>query len=66
MTADNAKRLELLRSAPLNKWIAISEDGSKIVAVADTFGEVSELIDRIGLSAPTILRTPAEWAPLSV
>jgi hypothetical protein len=66
MSPENVQRLELLRSAPLNKWIAISEDGSKIVAVADTFGEVSDLIDRAGDAGPTILKTPAEWAPLSV
>jgi hypothetical protein len=66
MSPENARRLELLRSAPLNKWVAISEDGSQIVAIGETFGEVSQILDRAGLADPIILKTPGEWAPLSL
>jgi hypothetical protein len=66
MSPENEIRLELLRSAPLNKWIALSQDESCIVAVGETFGEVSELSDRAGVSDPVILKTPEVWAPLSV
>jgi hypothetical protein len=66
MSPENEIRLELLRMAPLNKWIALSEDESKIVAVGETYGEVSALSDVAGIADPVILKTPKEWAPLSV
>ena len=66
MSPENRIRLDLLRSAPLNKWIALSEDESNIVAVGETYGEVSALSDLAGISDPLILKTPEEWGPLSV
>ena len=66
VSPENKIRLELLRSAPLNKWIARSEDESSIVAVGETYGEVSERSDLAGETDPVILKTPQEWAPLSV
>jgi hypothetical protein len=66
MSPENARRLELLRSAPLDKWIAISADESRIVAAADSFSELSNLIDRPELAGAVILKTPTEWAPLSL
>lgn len=66
MSPENKSRLELLRTAPLNKWIALSEDESRIVAIGDTFGEVSEQSDMAGYSDPLILKTPEAWAPISV
>jgi hypothetical protein len=66
MSPENQVRLETLRSAPLNKWIALSEDESRIVAVAETFEELSERIEREGHSDAIILKTPEVWAPLSV
>jgi hypothetical protein len=66
MSPENKLRLELLQSAPLNKWIALSEDESKIVAIGDTFGEVSERSDLAGCSDPVILKTQEVWVPISV
>jgi len=62
----NAIRLEVLRSAPLNRWIALSEDESHIVAIGETYSEVSERSDLAGVFDPVILKTPQQWAPLSV
>jgi hypothetical protein len=66
VSPENQIRLELLRSAPLNKWIALSEDESSIIAVGETYSEVSERSDLAGEADPVILKTPQEWAPLSV
>ena len=66
MSPQNAKRLELLRSAPLNSWVALSEDESIIVAVGATYSEVAERSDSAGVSNPLILKTPEQWTPLSV
>jgi hypothetical protein len=66
MSPENEIRLNLLRSAPLNSWIALSNDESRIVAVGKSFVEVSEASDKAGCDDPLILKTPPEWLPLSL
>jgi hypothetical protein len=61
-----AARLEALRSAPLDSWVALSEDESRIVAVGATYAEVAENSERAGVADPLIVKIPAKWAPLSV
>ena len=64
--AQEDTRLDVLRSAPLNSWIALSVDESKIVAVGSTFSEVVTNSEEAGVSDPIIIKTPKAWAPLSV
>lgn len=59
-------RFEALQSAPLDKWVALSEDESKIVAVGSTYAEAVANSERAGVSDPVIVKTPKVWAPLSV
>ena len=59
-------RLEVLRSAPLDSWIALSEDETNIVAVGATFEEVSRKSEIAGVSDPIVIKTPRVWMPLSV
>ena len=66
MPANSQNRLAMLRMAPLDAWIALSEDESEIVAVARTYAEVVALSHEHGEHDPVILKTPSEWAPLSV
>lgn len=66
MSPENQIRLKLLQSAPLDKWIALSVDESRIIAVGDTYTEVSNLSDAAGEDDPVILKTPTEWEPISV
>lgn len=66
MSSENAARLALLKSAPLDSWVALSEDESRIVATAQTYSEVVELSERAGEPDPVILKTPERWAPFSV
>jgi hypothetical protein len=65
MSPQDKIRLDTLRSAPLDRWIALSEDESRIVAVGDTYTEVSQLSDDSGEEV-TILKTPTAWEPISV
>lgn len=60
------RRLEILLSAPLDSWIALSEDESKIIAVGATYDEVVRNSDAAGVSDPLILKTPKRWLPPSV
>ena len=59
-------RLELLREAPLDSWIALSEDESSIVATGSTYSEVVRNSENAGIEDPVILKTPKHWLPLSV
>jgi hypothetical protein len=43
MSPANAIRLEHLRSAPLDKWIALSEDKSRVLAIGDNFQQDQSL-----------------------
>jgi hypothetical protein len=66
MSPENKMRLELLRSAPLDRWIALSEDESQIIAVGNTYTEASDLSDAAGENDPVIIKTPTAWEPISV
>lgn len=66
MSPENQTRLELLRSAPLDRWIALAPDESRIVAVGNDYAEVSEKADAAGEPEAIILKTPPVWAALSV
>ena len=61
MSPQEAARLEALRSAPLNSWVALSEDETKIIAVGATYSEAAENSERAGVSDPVIIKTPPKW-----
>jgi hypothetical protein len=62
----NDPRFELLKSAPLDRWIALSEDESKIVAIGDSHSEVVSKSESAGVSDPVVMKTPKRWLPISV
>jgi hypothetical protein len=66
MAAAADVRLDLLRKAPLDSWIALSGDETRIVAVGATYEEVVRKSDLAGESDPVLLKTPKGWLPLSV
>jgi hypothetical protein len=59
-------RLELLRNAPLDSWIALSEDETKIVAVGTSYQEAVQESEKAGVSDPLLIKTPKVWIPISV
>jgi len=66
MSPESAIRLKTLQGAPLDSWIALSEDESRIVAVGRDYAEVSSKADASGEDDVLILKTPPSWAPFSV
>ncbi len=56
-------RLAALRSAPPDRWIALSADESRVVADGATFEEAAVGAERAGESDPLILRVPEDWTP---
>ena len=59
----SAARLSALFSAPLDRWIALSADETRVVADADTFQNVADAAEKAGESDPVILRVPTHWTP---
>jgi hypothetical protein len=61
LDAASEARLAALATAPLNRWIAMSAEETRIVADADTFEEVSKAAERNGEDDPVIIRIPENW-----
>ncbi len=59
-------RSEALRNAPLNSWVALSDDETRIVAVGATYEELAAELDRMGDTSAVILKTPDAWLPLAL
>lgn len=59
-------RFEALKSAPLDSWVALSEDETKIVAVGSSYEEAVRRSEKAGVSDPVLVKTPRVWLPISV
>jgi len=59
----DAERLAVLESAPLDKWIALSKDETRIIAQGETYADVVAAVDESDESDPLILRVPEDWTP---
>ncbi len=66
MDTDEDHRLELLRSAPADSWIALSEDETAIIASGATYDEAVAKSELAGVSDPLLIKTPKVWMPISV
>ena len=66
MTSKADRRLKALQSAPLDAWIALSEDESEVVATGATYDEVVRNSEIAGLSDPILIKTPKAWKPIYV
>ena len=64
MTSD--PRLEALKSAPLDSWVALSEDQTRIVAVASSYDEAVKKSECAGVSDPVLVKTPKAWHSIAV
>ena len=59
-------RFEALKSAPLDSWVALSQDETKIVAVGSTYDEAVKKSESAGVSDPVLVKTPKAWHPIAV
>jgi len=59
-------RFEALKSAPLDSWVALSEDETKIVAVGSSYSEAVEKSEQAGVSDPVLVKTPKAWHSIAV
>ena len=66
MSAVITPRTEALRSVPLDSWIALAQDESRIIATGATYEEVVAKSDEAGVQGPLIVKTPESWLSFSV
>ena len=66
MSAEEIARLHILNEAPLDSWIALAEDESKIVAIGDTYAEAVQNSEKAGVAEPVLIKTPEKWGSFSV
>jgi hypothetical protein len=59
-------RFELLKSAPADSWVALSQDETRIVAVGRSYSEVITISEAAGVVDPVLVKTPKEWLPISL
>jgi hypothetical protein len=61
---EEAERIRILREAPPNSWIALSEDESRLVGRGSTYAEAVASAGKEGEEDPILIKTPYEWLPL--
>jgi hypothetical protein len=55
---------ELMKNVPRGAWVAISEDGQRVVAYGSDMREVLDEAKRLGEKDPLIARVPESTAAL--
>lgn len=63
LDSTSASRLAALISAPLDRWVALSQDESRIVAEGETFESVVSAAEHNGETDPLMIRVPEDWTP---
>jgi hypothetical protein len=66
MDGQTELRFQALKSAPLESWVALSEDETKVVAVGTSYEEAVRNSEKVGVSDPVFVKTPKVWMPISV
>lgn len=66
MPANNLPRSNALRTAPLNSWVALSEDETRVIATGVSYEEVSKQLDDAGVENSVIIKTPESWLRLAI
>ena len=59
-------RFEALKSAPLDSWVALSEDETRIVAIGSSYDDAVKKSVIAGVTDPVLVKTPSAWLPISV
>jgi hypothetical protein len=62
----NAARVAALEKAPLDAWIALSDDETKLIAHGGTYQDVVDQLVKMGDDSSFVMKTPASWDLLSV
>ena len=56
-------RINALRKAPPDGWVAFSEDESRVVGYGATYEEVVSVAEKSGVFDPVVVKVPQDWTP---
>lgn len=59
----NTERIDALKKAPANGWVAFSGDESRVVAYGATYEEVVFAAEKNGEFDPVVVKVPQDWTP---
>jgi hypothetical protein len=62
----NTARSEALRGAPLDSWVALTEDETRVIATGATYEEVSKRLDEGKVVDSIIIKTPKSWLQFAI
>jgi len=54
-------RVKALREAPLDSWVVLSQDETRVVAAGQDLERVAQEAEANGVSEPVLIRTPKDW-----
>lgn len=57
------ERLQILKEATPNTWLAFSSDESQVVGRGETFGAAADAAEKSGEQDPVIMLVPPTWSP---
>lgn len=57
-------RLEALRRAPSDSWVAIASDESRVVAYGRSYDEAVAEAEKVGELDPILVKVPTDWTEL--
>jgi len=55
-------RLQALRDAPPDGWIAFSADETRVLAYGSSYDEVVASAEKQGESDPVVVKVPKDWS----
>ena len=55
-------RLQALRDAPPNGWVAFSADETRVVAYGASYDEVVASAEKQGEPDPVVVKVPKDWS----
>jgi hypothetical protein len=54
-------RVKALREAPLDSWVVLSQDETRVVAAGQDLERVAQEAEANGVSEPVLIRIPKDW-----
>jgi len=57
-------RIQALKNAPRNGWVAFSEDEERLVAYGESYDEVVRKSEESGVFEPVVVKVPPTWNDL--
>ena len=58
---NSEERVEALKKAPSNGWVAFDADETKVVAYGQSYDEAVSAAEKSGVFEPLLVKVPRDW-----